>query len=241
MSFHNNSSQCTLKRIQHFVVLLACTAPITFILGCSLADKIPGKNELQNLIGEKPEKKVLTVGDLSVAIGMNYLKVESIGLANSLNNSGSSPPTGIHRSLLIDEMLTHEVENPSQLLDSANTSLVLARGYLPPGVRKGDHFDIEVRLPAHSNTTSLRDGWMLRSRMREIAILNQAVHSGHVAALADGPILARSIFRGNDDTNNEHTGLILGGGISANGPPTWTRRKIKSHQCPHQYSDQFFD
>ena len=132
MSFHYNSSQCTLsKRIQHFVALVACTAPIALIFGCSLADKLPGKTQLQNLIGEKPEKTVLTVGDLSVAIGMNYLKVESIGLANSLNNSGSAPPTGIHRSLLIDEMLTHEVENPNQLLDSTNTSLVLARGYLP--------------------------------------------------------------------------------------------------------------
>jgi flagellar basal body P-ring protein FlgI len=215
MSFHYVSSRCTLsKRIAIFIILIACTAPIVLFSGCSLADKIPGKTQLQNLIGENPGKTALTVDDLSVAIGMNYLKVESIGLANSLNNSGSAPPTGIHRSLLIDEMLTHEVENPSQLLDSSNTSLVLVRGYLPPGVRKGDHFDIEVRLPAHSNTSSLRDGWLLRSRMREIAVLNQAVHSGHIAALADGPIIVRSIFRGNDDPNNEHTGLILGGGIS---------------------------
>jgi flagellar basal body P-ring protein FlgI len=215
MSFHYVSSRCTLsRRIAIFAILITCTAPIVIFSGCSLADKIPGKTQLQNLIGDKTEKTALTVGDLSVGIGMNYLKVESIGLANSLNNSGGSPPTGIHRSLLIDEMLTHDVENPGQLLDSPNTSLVLARGYLPPGVRKGDHFDIEVRLPAHSNTTSLRDGWLLRSRMREIAVLNQSVHSGHVAALADGPVLVRSVFRGNDDSNNEHTGLILGGGIS---------------------------
>ena len=215
MSFHYVSARRKLnKRITIFAILFAVTAPIALFSGCSLADKIPGKTQLQNLIGEQPEKTVLTVADLSVAIGMNYLKVESIGLANSLNNSGSAPPTGAHRSLLTDEMLTHEVENPSQLLDSSNTSLILARGYLPPGVRKGDHFDIEVRLPAHSNTTSLRDGWLLRSRMREIAVLNQAVHSAHVAALADVPILVRSVFRGNDDSNNEHTGLILGGGIS---------------------------
>ena len=215
MSFHYVSSRTILrKRLSIFAILIASTAPIAFSSGCSVADKIPGKTQLQNLISEKPEKTVLTVADLSVAIGMNYLKVESIGLANSLNNSGSAPPTGIHRSLLIDEMLTHEVENPSQLLDSPNTSLVLVRGYLPPGVRKGDHFDIEVRLPSHSNTTTLRDGWLLRSRMREIAVLNQTVHSGHVAALADGPILIRSVFRGNDDSNNQHTGLILGGGIS---------------------------
>ena len=195
-----------------FFTLSAFT--LLLLSGCSLSDKIPGKQKLESFIGGTEEKAPISVGDLTVPIGMNYLKVESIGLATALNNSGSTPPVGVHRSILVDEMQTHEVENPNQLLKSPNTSLVLARGYLPPGVQKGDRFDVEIRLPAHSNTSSLRDGWLLRSRMREIAVVNQSVHTGHVAALSDGPILVRSIFRGNQDKTNELTGLVLGGGVS---------------------------
>ena len=164
--------------------------------GCSLTDSLPGSKQLKDLIpgGGDEQQQPLTVGDLTVPNGMNYLKVESIGLVTGLKNTGSTPPSGMHRQMLIDEMQTHDVENPNALLSSPRTSLVMLRGYLPPGVRKGDAFDIEVRIPSHSQTSSLRDGFLLRSRMRELAVLNQNVRTGHVAALSEGSVLALSLI-----------------------------------------------
>ena len=184
--------------------------------GCSLTDSLPGSKQLKELIpgGNDEDQQPLSVGDLTVPNGMNYLKVESIGLVTGLNNTGSTPPSGMHRQMLIDEMQTHDVENPNALLGSPRTSLVLLRGYLPPGVRKGEKFDIEVRVPAHSQTSSLRDGFLLRSRMRELAVLNQNVRTGHVAALSEGSVLVHSLFRGESDNTNSQSGIVLGGGIS---------------------------
>ncbi len=184
--------------------------------GCSLTEHIPGSKKLKGLIPgiDDQQQKSLTVGDLTVPKGMNYLKVESIGLVTGLNNTGSKPPTGAQRQMLIDEMQTHNVENPNATLASPRTSLVLLRGYLPPGVRKGDPFDIEVRVPTHSQTTSLRDGNLLRSRMRELAIHNYNVRTGHVAALSEGSVLVHSLFRGEADNTNTRSGVILGGGTS---------------------------
>ncbi len=184
--------------------------------GCSLTDSLPGSKQLKDLIpgGGDEQQQPLTVGDLTVPNGMNYLKVESIGLVTGLKNTGSTPPSGMHRQMLIDEMQTHDVENPNALLSSPRTSLVMLRGYLPPGVRKGDAFDIEVRIPSHSQTSSLQDGFLLRSRMRELAVLNQNVRTGHVAALSEGSVLSHSLFRGEADNTNSRSGIILGGGIS---------------------------
>ena len=186
------------------------------LAGCSLTESLPGSKQLKELIpgSDDEDQQSLSVGDLTVPNGMNYLKVESIGLVTGLNNTGSTPPSGMHRQMLIDEMQTHDVENPNALMSSPRTSLVLLRGYLPPGVRKGDEFDIEVRVPAHSQTTSLRDGFLLRSRMRELAVLNQNVRTGHVAALSEGSVLVHSLFRGESDNTNSQSGIILGGGIS---------------------------
>ena len=176
----------------------------------------PFLSEIPNLgkALEKKEQRFLTVGDLAVAIGTNHLKIESVALVTGLERTGSDPPPGMQRSTLLAEMQTHKVEDPNSVMASLNTSVVLVRGFLPPGVRKGDRFDIEVISPSASSTTSLAQGWLLRSRLREVALVNHAVHSGHVAALAEGSVLIQSLFRGSDDKTDQLSGLVLGGGLA---------------------------
>ena len=169
--------------------------------------------DLGEAISEQ-EEQPLTIGDLAVPIGVNHLKVESVALVTGLNGSGSNPPPGMQRATLLDEMKSHEVENPNNLLASANTALVLVRAYMPPGVQKGDRFDIEVISPSNSSNATLSSGWLMRSRLREVALVNHAIHSGHVAALAEGPILIHALFRGSDDDTDNMSGLVLGGGLS---------------------------
>ena len=183
-----------------------CNLPIPFTDDKQLEDIIPGSGD--------DEKKRHRIDELTVPVGLNFMKVESVALVTNLEGTGSEPPTGLQRNLLTDDMKTHSVENTNELLASPNTSLVLVRSYLPPGMQKGDPIDVEVLTPSHSKTTSLRSGWLLKTRMREVTLINNSIHSAHVSALAEGPILTQSLFKGTNDPTFETRGVILGRGES---------------------------
>ena len=60
------------------------------------------------------------------------------------------------------------IANPDTVLASGDVSLVMVEAYLRPGIQKGDHFDIELRVPSQSDTTSLRGGYLLETRLAEM-------------------------------------------------------------------------
>ncbi len=174
----------------------------------------PESENVALLEEEDNEEGVELVGDSTIPLGLDYRKIEGVSLVNGLNGTGGDAGPSSLRSSLISEMQSYDVRNPQQLLQSPAVSLVVVRGWLPPGVEKGDSFDVEVVVPPKSKTTSLRQGYLLKSRMREIRVLDNAVHSGHVAGLAQGPVIVDSIFGGTDDAVLETRGRILGGGQS---------------------------
>ncbi|MGH7199411.1 MAG: flagellar basal body P-ring protein FlgI, partial [Planctomycetaceae bacterium] len=91
------------------------------------------------------------------------------------------------------------------------------RAYLPPLVRKGDAFDVEVRLPEGSKATSLNGGWLMETYLSEQAVVpGRGVLEGHVFAKAKGPIM---IAPGTAEDDATRVGLlkrgrVLGGGVS---------------------------
>jgi hypothetical protein len=154
------------------------------------------------------------VGDLTFPSGMNYVKIEGVGLVNNLNNTGSDPRPSPERDSLIDEMQTHDVHKPQTILSSNKTSMVVVRGYLPPGVQKGDRFDLEVVVPPRSETTSLRGGWLMQTRLRELAVLNNVVRKGDVDAVGIGDVIVDAMFEDGEDSKSLTRGRVLGGGHS---------------------------
>ncbi|HTN77845.1 MAG TPA: flagellar basal body P-ring protein FlgI [Pirellulaceae bacterium] len=165
----------------------------------------------ESLIDEEVEKRVKLVGDLTGTWGVNYLKVESVALVTGLANTGSDPPPTPQRQALLAEMQSHEVHTPNQVLASPETSMVIVRGYLPPGCQKGDTFDVEVRVPPRSETTSLRGGWLMQTRMRENEFMGATVKTGHVIGLAQGAVIVDSVFQNNGDPVLETRGRVLSG------------------------------
>ncbi len=111
-------------------------------------------------------------------------------------------------------MKCRDVANPNEVLASPNTSLVLARAILRPGIQEGDHFDVEVRVPSRSETTSLRDGWMLSTRLAEMAVLDSQIRTGHVLGMAEGPVLVDPAADPKKDPALATSGRILGGGVA---------------------------
>jgi flagellar basal body P-ring protein FlgI len=147
--------------------------------------------------------------------GMNYVKVEAVSLVTGLAGTGSDPPPTPQRAALLAEMNRREVANPNEVLASGNTSMVLVRSFLRPGIQQGDRFDVEVRVPSQSDTTSIRGGWLLSTRLTEMAVLGEQIREGHVMGIAEGPIMVDPSADANDNPALATRGRILGGGIAA--------------------------
>jgi len=166
-----------------------------------------------------PAPNVKLVSEYTHPYGMDYVKVEAVSLATGLAGTGSDPPPIPQRVALLGEMNRREVDNPNEVLASSNTSLVLVRGFLRPGIQEGDRYDVEVRVPSRSDTTSLRGGWVLPTRLTELAVLGEQIRAGHLLGMAEGAILVDPSADLDEDGALSTRGRILGGGIAVKTRP----------------------
>ncbi len=163
------------------------------------------------------ETKVETpmVGDYAGFANLNLVTLEGVGLVVGLDGTGGDPPPSTYREILADDMRRRGIDDPETILRSPNTALVIVRAYLPPMIRKGEAFDVEVRVPEGDTTKSLNGGWLLETELSESAIIpGQGVMKGHILAKAKGPLLVTSGEGKSDNTGLKRRGKILGGGIS---------------------------
>ncbi|MBX7168744.1 MAG: flagellar basal body P-ring protein FlgI [Pirellulales bacterium] len=158
------------------------------------------------------------VGDLAVATGTSPVRVEAVSLVTGLEGTGGDPPPSHQRAALISEMQTRGVPHPNRVLESRDTAIVLVRAYLRPGIQKGDRFDIEIRSPSGASTTSLRNGWLMETRLKELQIINDTIHDGHVLALAEGPLLVDPGAKAKDGENVLRA-RVLSGGVALKSRP----------------------
>jgi hypothetical protein len=170
---------------------------------------------------EITEEGTPLVADYAHPYGLNAVKVEAVALVTGLKGTGEDPPQSPQRAMILDEMARRQVEKPNEVLASPDTAIVLLRGYLPPGVQKGDQFDLEVHTPSRSKTTSLRGGRVLEARMTELAVLGQQIHAGHVLAKGEGAILVDPSADGDSESDIAAAtrGRILGGGVAIKSRP----------------------
>ncbi len=165
------------------------------------------------------ERLTPVVADYARGFGMDFKKVNSIALVTGLDGTGSDPPPSMERTELLNVMSTHEVKEPANLLASPNTSLVLVEAYLPPGMQKGDRFDVQIRVPMRSSTKNLSNGWLMETRLQELAMLGNQLHRGHVTALSQGSVIVDSLIDGEGDEISNIRGRILGGGKAVKSRP----------------------
>lgn len=192
---------------------MTSTIAVALALCCGCSGPILRPQSPEARIDLPPMPDVKYVSAYTHPYGMNYVKVEGISLVTGLAGTGSDPPPTQQRAALIDEMKRREVEDPNRLLASGDTSMVLVRMFLRPGIQKGDNVDVEVRVPTQSDTSSLRNGWLLSTRMTELAVLGQQIREGHVLGLAEGPVLVDPSANPEKDQALATRGRILGGGV----------------------------
>ncbi|MCA9261111.1 MAG: flagellar basal body P-ring protein FlgI, partial [Planctomycetales bacterium] len=157
---------------------------------------------------------VQLVGSVAHPYGMTYTKIENVALVSGLPGTGEDPPPSPQRAAMLSEMHRREIENPNAVLASPATALVMVRGFLRPGIRAGERFDVEVRTPSRSDAKSLRGGYLLETRLTETAILGEQLRKGHVLALAQGAILVDPSADPDEDRALATRGLVLSGGVA---------------------------
>jgi len=154
------------------------------------------------------------VGDYTVPWGLNARRIERAALVTGLAGTGSDPPPSPQRQALLAEMQARGVVEPNAVLASSSTALVWAHGYLPPGTRKGDRFDVLVEVPPDNDTSSLAGGWLMETRLAEMAVVGNAIRDGHELGIAAGPLLVDPVASGTLDSKSRIRARVPGGGVA---------------------------
>ncbi len=172
---------------RHFL-LLASGTTILSLGGCSWFNGLTMRSQSPDEPEpEKPHTRL--VGDLAVPYGVQPVRVDAVGLVTGLHGTGSDPTPSPARAALLEEMQIRKVANPNSVLASGDVALVLLQGILRPGIQKGDHFDVELHVPDQTETTSLRGGYLLETRLTESLVLGDRRRVGDPLALAEGPVM----------------------------------------------------
>ena len=201
--------------------LLACLTSIALLVGCQQLDlnllqsQTPEEKQRDNsraaLRGDEGHSNL--IGDYVNVAGLNTEILHGVGLVVGLDGTGDSPPPSGYAAMRLDDMRKRKIEDPNQLLGLPSTTLVRVRAYLPPLIKHGERFDVEVRLPDGSEATSLEGGILKMCDLSQQAVIpGQGVRKGDWLAIASGAILTG---RAGDSggSRSVRQGVIPGGAV----------------------------
>jgi len=190
----------------------AMLAAVMVLAGCAGPAIRSQSPELEALAELEADTKL--VGDYVAPWGLNAKRIERAALVTGLADTGSDPPPGPQRQMLLADMQSRGVLEPNALLAAPSTSLAWIHGYLPPGVRKGDRFDIYVEVPPDNDTSSLAGGWLMETRLAEMAVVGNTIRDGHELGVAEGPLLVDPVSGGTLDSKSRLRARVPGGGVA---------------------------
>jgi len=170
---------------------------------------------------EAKDADVKTIGEITTVGNAAPIAVSGVGLVVGLEGTGGDAPPGSYRQFLEDNLRKSRVEHIKELLASPSVSMVLVSATIPPGARKDDRIDVEVSLPPHCKTTSLRGGYLQACMLYNYDTTKNLDPNfqganrlliGHGLARAEGPLLVG--FGEGDESARLKQGRIWGGARS---------------------------
>jgi len=189
-------------------LLVACLILPVGCAGPAIRSQSPEIEALAHL-----EEGTRLVGDYTTPWGLAAKRIERPALVTGLADTGSDPPPGPQRSTLLADMQARGVVEPNKLLASSSTALAWVHGYLPPGCRKGDRFDVFVEVPSNDDASSLAGGWLMETRLAEMAMIGNMIRDGHELGIAKGPLLVDPVSGGTLDSKARLRARLPGGGV----------------------------
>ncbi|MBX3443669.1 MAG: flagellar basal body P-ring protein FlgI [Planctomyces sp.] len=208
--------------------------------------KVSKANATGALEGRHGHSKL--IGDYISVSGFTNVVLEGVGLITNLDGTGEDIPVSPFRTKLMEDMKRRGVKDPNTLLRSKDTALVLVRAMLPPLIKKGEPFDIEVMLPDGTKCTSLSGGWLLECDLKEYAnVSGGGVREGKRLAKAAGPILL-GIQDEKGSLGSQIRGTVPGGATYVGGDRSLVamvrqdyRSAKLSHRIAQRIGDRFHD
>lgn len=209
----NNNNQRTICKIGRRLFLAGLVVSASGCQNMIRRGQSPDTGDSISKYSQKEHDGPRYIRDVCGIFGLDYKKVHGIGLAVDLNGTGSAPSESGQRKHLVEMLRKNKkIDNVPELIKSKNTELVIIQGKVPPGIREGETYDLEVVTMNSSQATSLDGGMILQTELRPIARMGRGLQRGKIAGLARGRILVNSLFDSRDDAESNVHGVILGGG-----------------------------
>jgi len=167
---------------------------ILFSSACGCKSWIPSwnsnKQQTDNFKVETDDGRPRLVGDCITIRNYQSVPVHGFGLVVRLPGTGGEDANSYHYKMVYDSLNRDKVQNIRSILARPDTTVVEVRGHMHPGIQHGERFDVEVLLPPETNTKSLRNGVLLKTRLTEMAVFgNDGIGVGATRALVEGPIM----------------------------------------------------
>jgi hypothetical protein len=149
-----------------------------------------------------------TIGQVADVFSPDYIPVQAYAIVGELDGTGSADCPPDIRNYLKQYILRYVPSTDiDKLINSSDTSVVLAQGLMPTAGR-GSLFDVRVAVPTPAQTTSLEHGQLYGADLRAAGSFGL---TSKVLATVEGPVYIDKI----DPTGNLRVGYILAGGKAA--------------------------
>ena len=246
------------------VALVICVAvgAAIVVAGCSSKPKVDPRKSIPSRYTALPAKKVPdvfkdTIYEKCDLINTEPFLVSGYGFVSNLNGTGDTNAPNAVREYMVKEMIKHKWDSslistrtptPEEALRDPRNAIVQVDGYLPPGVRKGQKFDIQVSAIEGNNTTSLAQGDLFQTELRILGA-NPLDPGGsvNVFARAEGPVFVNPAYALKTDLESDpaarrslRMGLIMNGARSLEDRPLGLRLRQPSMRMS-RYVEQRID
>lgn len=177
-----------------------------------------------------------TIGQLVTIDGLRLLRVNGYGLVTGLVDSGGADGPKVVKDYLVKEIRRmQEIGAPGRpavdVLGTKDSAIVAVSGWIKPGAKKGDRFDVVVEAMG-AQAKSLVGGRLVLCDLKLYAETPQGIIEGKILARADGPVFVSPFDRAGRPTSNVdlRKGMVLSGGVVKE------RRKIRLMLTDPRYS-----
>ncbi len=188
------------------ICLAGCSAPWTSKEPESELEK---RSQAVKEVMESKDRPFI-VGDAAEVLWTETREYEGFGIVNGLLDTGGDVKPSGQRDYILREMRSDGVDNPNNVLKLPTTALARLAVVVGPEHTKGDNLDVIVEVSDECDATSLINGWLMPSQIREMALLGGSVKQSELKARAQGPlvIVPGSMCDGRPDLK---AGVVLGG------------------------------
>lgn len=160
-----------------------------------------------------------TIGQLVTIDGLRMTQIAGYGLVVGLvDTGGADGPDEVKAYLTKEIRRMQEIGAPGlpvdELLGGRDSSMVSVTGYIPPGARKGDRFDVVIEALG-TQTKSLVGGRLVLCELKLYAETPRGIIDGKPLARAEGPIFVSPFDKAGRPTPHVdlRKAMVLGGGV----------------------------